>query len=636
MSAGGQEMMNSIGEGKPIVAAIQGSCLGGGLELAMACHYRIASEDPKTTMALPEVMLGLLPGAGGTQRLPKLVGMQDALPLMLTGKNIKPKKAKSLKLVDGVADPSALEHAAVLAARSLADGTLKIDRSPKGLKKFIRNTLETRQYGINFLFKKATEGVMKQTGGKYPAPLKIIEAARAGLERGFVRGSEIEAKNFGELGMTPESKALISIFYAQTASKKNRFGTPAKPVNTIAVLGAGLMGAGICQVSMEKKFNVIVKDMNLKALARGEQQIYNNIMKKRSLDSFSKQQTYSRLTGILDSHPHQAQVLNRADLVLEAVFEDMDVKHKVIKDLEDRKLIRDDAIIATNTSSLEVGGIAKASKHPERVVGMHYFSPVDKMPLLEIIPHAGTSKETSSAAVDAGIRQGKTVIVVKDVPGFFVNRCLGPYMAETMALIKDGVAPQRLDKCLRSFGMPVGPVALCDEVGADIALHVQQDLAKALGTRMLGADAQVLQGMVDQNMMGRKSGKGFFMYDKGKGGKIVNPEIEPLVEKLRAGKEPVKLSDEDVALRMMVRFANEAAFCLQDGIIENAVDGDIGAIFGVGFPPFLGGPFRWMDAMGAQKFVDLMHRFAETNGKQFEPCQLIVDLAKAGTKFHKN
>jgi len=633
ISTNGQQMMNKIGTGKPKVAAIGGSCLGGGLELAMACHYRIASEDSKTSLGLPEVMLGLLPGAGGTQRLPKLIGMQEALPMMLTGKQVKAKKAKSLKLVDGVADPYALEHAAILAAQGLAAKTLKVDRSVSGIKKLMRTVLEEKEIGRNYLFKKAKETVMKQTGGKYPAPLAILEAAKAGLEKGFEGGSAVEAKGFGTLGVTPESKALISIFFGQTAAKKNPYGKPENPVQTIGILGAGLMGAGIAQVSIEKKFDAILKDLNHKSLSRGEQQIYGNIQKKRSLSNMDKNITFSRLTGVVEGQENLSRHLSKCDLVVEAVFEDMGLKHKVIKQLE--PTIRPDCIIATNTSSLEVAGIAAAAERPERVIGMHYFSPVDKMPLLEIIPHATTSKDTCARAVDVGLRQGKTVIVTKDVPGFYVNRCLGPYMVETMALLADGVEPQDLDKALKGFGMPVGPIALSDEVGADVAFHVQEYLSKFLGDRMKGGSAVALKEMLDKNFLGRKTGAGFYTYAKGeKGGKNLNPEIPAILAKLRGGKPALQLSPEDIALRMMTRFANEAVFCLQDEIITDATAGDIGAVFGVGFPPFLGGPFRWIDAMGPAKFADQMRRFQDSYGEQFAPAPLLADHAKANKKFH--
>merc|ERR1712086_251426 len=335
--------------------------------------------------------------------------------------------------------------------------------------------------------------------------------------------------------------------------------------------------------------------------------------------------------------------MSKADMVIEAVFEDMDLKHKIVKQMEE--IIPDHCVFATNTSALPITDIAKASKRPEKVVGMHYFSPVPMMPLLEIITHEGTSKEPAAQAVQTGIKQGKTCVVVKDVPGFYVNRCLGPFLAESMSLVQSGVDLLVLDKAMKQFGLPVGPITLADEVGVDVANHVGVFLGSQLGVRMQGADPACMQQMVDKGLLGKKSGKGFFLHKdefewkwsamkKVRKPKQLNPEAVALVKSFQ--KEDLGLSVEDIQLRMIGRFINEAVLCLEDEIIESPTDGDIGAIFGMGFPPFKGGPFRYVDAIGADTYVNTMSNYADKYGEQFAPCQMLLDYAKEGKKFHND
>jgi enoyl-CoA hydratase/long-chain 3-hydroxyacyl-CoA dehydrogenase len=617
---------------KPFVAAIDGSCMGGGLEVALACHYRIASQSKKTQLSLPEVMLGLLPGAGGTQRLPKLIGLQASLDMMLTGKNIRPDKARKLGLVDQVADAFALEKAAIAAAEQLASGSLK----PKTKKKNLMNKILEDTPMNQIIFKKAGEMVEKKTGGHYPAPKLILEAVRAGVQGGYGNGSEVEASNFAKLGMTPEAKALMSIFFGQNQLKKNRFGRPDKPVKTVAVIGAGLMGAGIAQVTAAKDMRVLLKDRDASAASKGEDYIRKNLdqkVKRKRMTIYERDTNMARVIPLSDQDDVWKTHMKSADLAIEAVFEDMDLKHRVIKDLE--QYVSKDCIIATNTSALSVAEIAKASKRPENVIGMHYFSPVPSMPLLEIIRHEGTSDSTAARAVDVGLRQGKTCVVVKDVAGFYVNRCLGPYIAETLSLIESGVKPDHLDKLVTKWGLPVGPITLADEVGIDVASHVNHTLSEALGVRMTGGDPKLFEEFISRKFLGKKSGKGFYVQPKSKKEKkTINQEAMDIVQRFQ--KTDLKLSDEDVVNRLVSRFVNEAVLCVQDEIIASPTEGDIGAVFGVGFPPFIGGPFRFVDRIGSGKFNDMMLRYAEKYGEQFTPCQLIQDMAKTNKKFHEN
>ncbi|KAJ0394326.1 hypothetical protein ATCC90586_001832 [Pythium insidiosum] len=633
LSSNGQQFMNRISNSKkPFVAAIDGSCLGGGLEVALACHYRIASQSKKTKLGLPEVQLGLLPGAGGTQRLPRLVGLRTSLDMMLTGKNIKPEKAKKMGLVDQVADPFALEGAAISAAEQLASGSLKPKKKSKDLVGRILEDTPLR----SVVFQKAGEAVDKKTGGHYPAPKLILESVQAGLDGGLSKGLEVEASNFAKLGMTNEAKALMSIFFGSTALKKNRYGSPKEPVKTMAVVGAGLMGAGIAQVSAAKDIRVLLKDRDAAAASRGENYVRDNLeqkVKRRSMTTFERDAVMANVVPLSDDDDVWKAHMRSADLAIEAVFEDMSLKHRVIKDLE--QYLPEHCVVATNTSALSVAEIAKASKRPENVIGMHYFSPVPMMPLLEIIRHEGTSDATAAKAVDVGLRQGKTCIVVKDVPGFYVNRCLGPYIAETLSLVESGVNPDHLDKIVKKWGLPVGPITLADEVGLDVASHVNHTLADALGVRMAGGDPKLFEEMISKGYLGKKSGKGFYVQPKGKKAKkTINQDALEIVKKFQ--KTDLKLSDEDAINRLVGRFVNEAVLCVQDDIIASPTEGDIGAVFGIGFPPFIGGPFRFVDRIGSTKFNEMLLRYADKYGEQFTPAPLLQDMAKTNKKFHDN
>mmetsp|Transcript_3430 Transcript_3430/g.4006 ORF Transcript_3430/g.4006 Transcript_3430/m.4006 type:complete len:814 (+) Transcript_3430:352-2793(+) len=619
-------------KGVPLVCAINGPALGGGLEWALWCDYRICTDSPKTKLGLPEVKLGLLPGFGGTQNLHKLVGLQKAMDMMLTGKDIRPAQAKRMGLVDLVVAPQSLEQVAIDTAKGLANGSIKKSVGKK--KKSLQDKLvEGTSLGRHFMWKTINDMVQKNTNGKYPAPFAIIDAVKYGLEHPSGDAKfQFERESFAKLAATTESDALIGIFDGMTRMKKHEYGKLAHPVEKVAVMGAGLMGAGIAQVSAEKGFQVLLKDRDDAAISRGQSYITGNWQKKvkrKRMSNYKYNTNSANVVGLTDDMANWKKHFGSADMIIEAVFEDLDLKRKIIAQCE--AVTPDHCVFATNTSAIPIADIAQGSTRPELIVGMHYFSPVPSMPLLEVIPHSGTADVAKAAALEVGTKQGKTCIEVKDVPGFYVNRCLGPFLIEVSALVEDGVKLEALDKAMKNFGMPVGPVTLADEVGIDVTHKVASFLSQAdLGVRMTGGDVSLMENMIKKGWLGKKSGQGFYTYDGKK--KTINSEVQSYISEF--AKRDLGLKEHDIQDRIVSRFVNEAAKCLEDEIISDPVVGDIGLVFGTGFAPFTGGPFRYIDTYGADKYVGMMHNLADKYGPQFEPCQLLQDYAASGKKFH--
>jgi len=625
----GHEIMNRIEHSrKPVVAAIHGNCLGAGLEIALACTARIASDDRKTALALPEVRLGLLPGGGGTQRLPRLVGIQKALDMMLTGKNIYAYPAKKMGLVDKLIHRDGLHEAAKKFALELVrkpiqrkDNRKLVDRIIEGPLKFI-------------VFRKARQMVMRMTAGNYPAPLKIIDCVETGMTKGAKAGYEAELKNFEELILSNESRQLINVFFAMTEKKKNPLKEKVREVKRLGMLGAGFMGAGIAEVSVHAGIDVVLKDIKQETLSAAKQTIWKNYeskVKKKALTKIELEEMMAKVSDQLDYRG-----FDKLDIVVEAVFEDLNIKHKVLAEVE--AVANDHCIFASNTSALPIKSIAEKAKRPELVIGMHYFSPVPKMPLLEIITYDKTADWVTATCYELGLRQGKTIIVVKDGPGFYTSRILAPFMNEALLLLEEGGDILQIDKEMRKFGYPVGPITLFDEVGIDIAAHVMTgDVNKYYREMREGAKSggEGIIKMYKAGYSGRKNKKGFYQYDL-KTGKKLHGKIDPNAYNFFGGPNRKQLPSEFIQHRCAFGMINEAAYCLQEGIISTPLDGDVGAIFGLGFPPFRGGPFRYIDTIGADKAVAILEDLAAKTTARFKPAQILYDYAKQKRKFYND
>ena len=612
---------------KPVVAAIHGACLGGGLEWAMACHGRVASDAPRTQLGLPEVQLGLLPGAGGTQRLPRLIGVQAALDLILTGKAVRASKARRLGLVDEVVPPSILLDTAVEHARALAAGKSRseVRRSPR--EAVTRAALEGNPIGRRLLFSEARKQVLKKSGGHYPAPERALEVVREGQEKGFEAGQRAEARAFGDLLVSEVSARLRELFFATTALKKDTGvdgAAKARSIHKVAVLGGGLMGGGIAFVTAEKaELPVRIKERDDASVGRALAHVRGLLdgrVRRRRLDRRGLDKVLSRVTASTE-----LSGFGRADVVIEAVFEDLALKRRLLAEVEG--VTSEGCIFASNTSSIPIARLAEGARRPGNVVGMHYFSPVEKMPLLEVITHAGTDPSVVATCVELGKRQAKTVIVVRDGPGFYTSRVLAPYLNEAANLLVEGADLGAVDAALRGYGFPVGPFQLLDEVGIDVGEKVSHVLHDAFGERM--TPPATMAALVKEGRLGRKAKKGFYRYDvKGK------PVDAGVYAALPGGATRVPFPAEELWERPVLLFLNEAVRCLEEGILRSARDGDIGAVFGLGFPPFRGGPFRAIDAMGAAELVQRLEHWRDRKGLRFEPAPLLRQVAARAERFH--
>jgi 3-hydroxyacyl-CoA dehydrogenase/enoyl-CoA hydratase/3-hydroxybutyryl-CoA epimerase len=627
-SASGHHLVSRIERSRvPVVAAIHGACLGAGLEMALACSYRIATDHPKTVLALPETQLGLIPGAGGTQRLPRVVGLQVALDMILSAKNVRAKKALQSGLVDEMVHPAILRDIAVQRAHALAAGTLR--RSYGKKPGFVTKLLEGNSVGRAIVFRQARSMMLRKSRGAYPALFAALEAVHAGYSGTPEQGYATEARLFGEMAATAVSHELIFLFFA-TASLRKDSGvvgeSPALlPVKQLGVLGTGFMGAGIAAVAAMQGLPVRFKDMKQEQVAHGLAAVRAVLQERLTKKQITRQQFVDQLSLVSGTIEYSG--FGNVPLVIEAVFEDLAVKHQVLAEIE--KVLPASAIFASNTSTIPIAQIAEGSPRPERVIGMHFFSPVQKMPLLEVIVTPRTAPEVIATTVAFGRRLGKTVIVVNDAPGFFVNRILAPYINEAARMLDEGVAIEAIDRALLDFGFPVGPITLLDEVGLDIAGKSGAIMAKAFGDRLQPSASLGL--VLAAGRLGRKSKKGFYLYDaKGKKG-AVDSSVYALLPARAARTE---LPREEIQRRCAVAMVNEAVRCLEERIVRAPRDGDVGAVFGIGFPPFRGGPFRYVDAVGAAEIVLQLKTLDAAHPGRFTPCALLAKMARDGHRFY--
>lgn len=634
----GYGILNRIEQFKvPVVVEVNGPCIGGGLELSLACHGRVASTDEKTKFALPEVQLGLLPGGGGTQRLPGLVGVVEALTMMTTGRQIPARKARKIGLVDTLAEKTHLRKASLKLINDLQNGKVKRNTMRnkdwlnvnKASQFLLNNYLIKNDWIRGFILDKARKQALKKTKGKYPAPLKIIDCVDAWAQGDREKGFAAEADGFAELLLSPVAAQLMKLFFAITDLKKERFiqgRTKAKEINRLGVVGGGLMGSGIALVSAEKAGTTVrVQERDHQSLDNCLQYSWKHLNKKvkrRRMKAQQMKQIQNRITGTLDYSG-----FSQVELVIEAAFESLEVKHQVIKQIE--KHSPKDVIIATNTSSIPIAEIASAAKKPANVIGMHYFSPVEKMPLLEIIKTPETSDKAIITAVEFGRKQGKTVIVVSDGAGFYTSRILATYMNEAAHLLSEGVAVERIDEAMLDFGYPVGPFTLLDEVGIDVATKIMPVLENAFGERMMAPEC--FSRLKESGRLGKKDKRGFYDYNyDGDGPRPVDKTVYS-----ELGIQPTKsISNQEIQARCHLILLNEAARCLEEGILNTPRDGDIGAIFGLGYPPFLGGPFQYMDTAGITGIVEQLKQLTNDGHQRFEPCKLFIKMMKEGETFY--
>ncbi len=631
----GQGVMNKIEDlSIPVIAAVHGACMGGGTEVILACDHRICTNDKSTRIGLPETKLGIIPGFGGCVRLPRLVGLPASLDIILAGKNVDSRKAKKIGLVDEVVHRENLLHKSLqVAKKAIADGANKRKKTFRGrnlVERFLHSFL-----GRGIVFKKARESVLKMSHGHYPAPLKAIEVIKKtyGMSNRS-RAMCIESEGFCQVAVTDVSKNLINLFFMMEAVKKRK-GIPGKEVrahkiSNMSVLGAGTMGGGIAYVAADKGIDVRLKDINNTALALGfksASDIWQKKVKRRRL----KKVEYKRKMGLISAGLNYAGFSN-LDLVIEAIVEDLSIKKSVIA--EAAKHCSSDCIMATNTSSLSVNEIALAHPHPENFVGLHFFNPVDKMPLVEVIRGEKTSDETVATVFNLAKRMGKTPVVVKDAPGFLVNRILIPYISESMHLLADGMSIEALDEYyVKEVGLPMGPHALMDEVGLDVCVKVLKMFKESFGDRVQISKAFLTLSQTQR--LGKKNGKGFYKYNE----KGVKSGVDHSVYSDMGLKEPTNpLTKKECLERGLFSMINEASLALlEDRIVESAEEVDLAMIMGIGFPPFRGGILRYADTMGASYISDQLEIYARKDGAiRFKPSQPLRNMAKTERKFYSS
>ncbi len=626
-SQAGQDIFNKLEDFKiPTVAVIDGVALGGGCELALACQYRLSTFNEKVRIGLPEVNLGILPGFGGTYRLPRVLGLAEGLKMILTGKPIDSRKALKIGLVDKLVPQALLSESIQEFIAQIRAGKFPQDKYNRRRRKPLQKILEESLIIQALTFSQAKKSVLQSTKGFYPAPLKALEVIKENYYLNRAKGLLLEAKAFGELVQTEICKNCIHVFYISEKYRKLKLegaeNISPQLIQKAAVLGAGVMGGGIAQLLSAQDMWVRLKDINYPALQKGLQsaaKIYKEAVKKSRLTKAEASRKMAHISCTLDYSGFK-----NTDMVIEAVVEDMTLKRKIFKELSE--VTNPKTILASNTSALSVSEMARQTKDPSKVIGIHFFNPVYRMPLVEIITTPMTSPETTVTTLEFVKRLGKTPIVVKDSCGFLVNRILLGYVNEAGRILEESGQPELIDKLMTSFGMPMGPFLLSDEVGLDVGIKVLHILAQGLGERF--QPTQLFEKIYEQKLFGKKSGEGFYLHAKEE--KQVNPKVLKMFTKISKDFKP-----QEYLKRMLYLMINEAALCLEERIVDGPAAVDVGMIFGTGFPAFRGGLLKYADSIGMASIVDDLKRFEEKfKADRFKPCRYLEELKKNKQGFY--
>jgi 3-hydroxyacyl-CoA dehydrogenase/enoyl-CoA hydratase/3-hydroxybutyryl-CoA epimerase len=600
----------------PVVAAVHGACLGGGLELALACHYRVVTDDSRTFLALPETQLGIIPGFGGTQRLPRLVGLVEALTMITTGSRVFSAKAVRIGLAD----------ARVVREHLLDAAFCLLDRGIPGRRKkpFTRMLLETNPLGRKIIFSRTRAAVVRKSGNHYPALFAAIRAVETGCKRGMQEGLAAEARMLGEMAVTDVSKRLLSVFRLREQFSRIP-AEPAEEVGMVGVIGAGVMGGAIMTLTAEKGMKVRLIDLAFPEIGRALQALHRHVAKKRRKGIYSS--TRAQWIPARVTCDTEVRGLGGADLIIEAVVEKMAVKKEVFTKLA--AAVGPNTLLTSNTSSLSITEMARGITNPNRFAGLHFFNPVDKMPLVEIIRGNETSSETVSRLRHFACRLGKIPIEVRDRPGFLVNRLLLSALNEAVRILEEGTPLAVIDHALLDFGLPMGAFILLDVVGLDIAAHVADILQQGLGERLV--PSPLLTAMCRAERFGRKNGRGFYRYDAA-GRRHEDREVARVLAPHLRGKSTA--ADQTIVERVLLALINEAAYCLEEEVVTTAAAVDAAMIFGAGFPPYTGGPLRYADILGMVSVVEKLSKLAETSGERFRPAGLLLELLDSGKGFY--
>lgn len=613
----------------PTVAAIEGACMGGGLELALGFDYRLASTHPKTELGLPETKIGLIPGWGGTQRLSRLLGPSLAAEMICTAEAANAARARQIGLVFDAVPPERLQEEAVRLLQEVGPASRRSNEW-KTIRKRKQQPVGLSEEQLSFTFAVARAQVLAKTRGQYPAPPAALEAIAKGCNLTLQEGLKIEAEQFAQLVGSLISRNLIAVFFLTQRLQKDpglgETGAKPKAVQQVGVLGAGTMGSGIALAHIRRGIPAVILDKLPAALERGVAGIAKFLLDRATSDRMTPDEAAAALSHLSTSMTFNA--LADREVVIEAITENEEAKVNIYRQVQNT--LRPGAILASNTSAISITRMAKSVAHPENFAGMHFFNPVDRMKLVEVIRGEKTSEETVATLVALARRIGKTPIVVGDCPGFLVNRILFPYLNESLVLLQEGASPRAIDKAATDFGMPMGPITLHDLVGLNTSMHAGHVINSAFADR--AAPTRILEELVAAGRLGPDSGAGFYSYAKGSRG-VDDPALEGILAKCRTGQR--QIAKEEITDRLFLPMLTEASRVLSEGVVRDPGDLDMGLILGIGFPPFRGGILRWADSLGLGKVLERLKRY-ENLGARFHPTEQMCKLAAEGKGFYRD